>query len=209
MQMLNPMAEGENELAKSYWREHRTIAAEIEGSFSVVAPSLDNYAVYGTQFEKIIYQACVGIESLFNKILSDNGHRSRDAGMTTFVKLRAWLCVQEYTLEVVHYPWLPDLHPFKDWHASHPSRTLPWFNAYNALKHDRQNNRSLASLENSLNATAAHYVMTFAVFGGQMFPGYLSDQFFFHFRGRPTWTEDDWYAPPPPGAQWTPQPLSL
>ena len=138
MQMFNPLAAAENELAKSYWREHKIIAADIERSFAVIAPSQDNYSAYGAQFEKIIYQACVGVESLFNKILSDNGMGSRDTGMKTFVKLKPWLHVEEYTLEVVYYPWLPDVHPFKDWDIAQPSRSLPWFNAYNSLKHDRQ-----------------------------------------------------------------------
>jgi hypothetical protein len=69
--LFNPISQ--NEVAKSYRREHRTIADDIEKCFDVASPSISNFAVFGTQFEKIIYFSCVGVESLFNRILSENG----------------------------------------------------------------------------------------------------------------------------------------
>jgi hypothetical protein len=58
--------------------------------------------------------------------------------MNDYVKLKSILRVDDYALSLVHYPWLPRLRPFLGWDPAHPSRSLSWFEAYNSLKHDKQ-----------------------------------------------------------------------
>lgn len=199
----------QNEIAKSYRREHNTIADDIERCFDVASPSSSNFEVFGTQFEKIIYFSCVGVESLFNKILADNQLNTYNAGTNTFVKLKPFLRIDEHRLKLVHYPWFPVFQPFDGWEASRPSASLAWFDAYNSLKHDKRNNQHKATMRNALNAAAAYYALTYAVFGGQMFTGYLSEQFFFHFEGKPNWAIDEIYFPPDEGAAWTPRNINI
>jgi hypothetical protein len=205
--LKNPRASDENEAAKSYRREHYTIAGDIEHCFNVVSPATKNYEVFGTQFEKIIYFACVGIESLFNKILSDNGLKKR-ANMNDFVRLNPLLRIDEYALSLLHYPWRPKLEPFAGWDLNCPSESLHWFDAYNCLKHDKQNNVEKATMRNALNAAAGYYTLTYAVFGDQMFSGYIGERFFFQFASHPSWTVEERYFPLS-NETWRPRKLSL
>lgn len=207
--MYNPNAEVENELAKTFLRDNNSITNDIEACFDVASAAPANYQTYGAQFEKIIYFACVGVESLFSKILFDNGYEIKNAGTKTFVRLKIALRIDEYKLTLVYYPWMPALKPFQGWDTSHPSASLSWFDAYNSLKHDKQRNRHKATMENALNAAAAHYVMTYAVFGTQMFNGYFSDKFFFHFETKPKWMTAEVYFAPARGNQWRPRKLII
>lgn len=205
--MTNPRAADENEVAKSYRREHLTISDDIERCFDVASPATKNYEIFGTQFEKIIYFACVGVESLFNKILSDNGIKRR-ANMNDFVRLKPLLRVDEYALSLLHYPWLPELKPFAGWSSSCPSESLCWFDAYNCLKHDKQNSVEKATMQNALNAAAGYYALTYAVFGNQMFAGYIGERFFFQFSSHPNWNISERYFPASDN-KWTERDLLL
>lgn len=175
----------------------------------MVSPSIINYSAFGTQFEKIIYFCCVGVDSLFNKFLSDNGISTRNAKTDTFVKLKNFLRVDEYELTVVHYPWLPPLRPFLGWSAKQPSKSLAWFDAYNSLKHDKQANQHAATMGNALNAACAHCCLAYAVFGGQLFTGYLSEHLFFHFEKHPSWNVNEIYFDPDKGVPWQPKNISI
>ena len=193
--MLNPNAVSENKLAKTYRREHETLSNDIEQCFDVASPAEDNFGAFGTQFEKIIYFACVGVESLLSKIFEDNGLSAKNANMSDFVRLKSHLRLDEYSLSLVHYPWLPKLNPFAGWDSDCPSKSLCWFDAYNSMKHDKRQNLRKATMHNALLAAAAYYTVTFAVFGNQMFTGFLSELFFYQFETKPKWTAAERYFP--------------
>jgi hypothetical protein len=205
--MTNPVQQ--NELAKSYRRENQTIVDDIESCFDIASPSTSNFDVFGTQFEKIIYFSCVGVESLFNKVLADSGIDTDRTNTATFVKLKPLLRIDEYALSLVQYPWLPKLEPFFGWTDASPSTSLPWFDAYNSLKHSKATNQHRATMRNALSAAAAHYALSYAVFGNQMFTGYLSEQFFFHFERMPNWQIDELYFPPDEGGSWQARPIVI
>jgi len=207
--LFNPLAKDENEVAKRYMREHDSIARDIEGCFDVVSPAVENYESFGIQFEKIIYFCCVGVEGLFKKLLTDNNLSTKDVGTDTFFKLKPFLRINEYQLSFVRYPWLPALSPFSEWNAEQPSKSLPWFGAYNALKHDKQNNLHRATMKNALQAAAGYYALTYAIFGGQMFYGFLSDQFFLNFDVRPHWQVTELYFPPIGTDLWRAKTLTI
>jgi hypothetical protein len=205
--MTNPVQQ--NELAKSYRRENQTIVDDIESCFDIASPSTSNFDVFGTQFEKIIYFSCVGVESLFNKVLADSGIDTDRTNTATFVKLKPLLRIDEYALSLVQYPWLPKLEPFFGWTDASPSTSLPWFDAYNSLKHSKVTNQHRATMRNALSAAAAHYALSYAVFGNQMFTGYLSEHFFFHFERMPNWQIDELYFPPDEGGSWQARPIVI
>ncbi len=206
--IFNPGAKDHVELLKTTWREHGMIAVDLESCFNVASPTEHNLKTFGAQFEKTIYFACVGVESLFNLILSECTNITNKGRMSDFVKLKPKLRVSEYSLQLVHYPWMNSLAPFENWNPERPSQSLQWFDAYNSLKHDKRQSQHKASMQNALNAAAAYYILSHTVFGKDMFPGYVSTQFFFHFGQNPVWRVDELYLPTSE-SRWTPRPLQL
>ena len=49
-----------------------------------------------------------------------------------------WADLTEFEIILPLYPWLDPIWPFRGWDASHPTQSLPWYDAYNAAKHDRE-----------------------------------------------------------------------
>jgi hypothetical protein len=205
---LNPNATSEIEIAKNTWRELEIIVHDLEQCFNVTSPFEDNYSAFGIFYEKLIYFACIGVESLLRKILEDNGHTCRWMSMSSFVKLEPYLHLAEYSVRIDQYPWLPPIQPFDGWTASAPSQSLPWFQAYNVLKHDKRKSETLASMRHALSSAAAYYILSYAVFGTNLFPGYISDRIYFHLHATPKWAVHEYYFKADDNS-WTPMFLTL
>lgn len=189
-----PNSDHDEKLAKTVWREHQVIAKDLETCFDVVSPEADNLDAFGTEFEKLIYFCSIGVETLFRKVLRDNSGWSGPEDMRTFSKLGRLMRLQDFALELVSYRWLGVQGPFSEW-ATTPEEPIGWFQAYNQLKHDKARRFGAASLRHALLAAAGYYALSFAVFGGRLFPGFLSDTFFFHFTATPKWDVTDRYFP--------------
>jgi hypothetical protein len=52
---------------------------------------------------------------------------------------------------------------------SAPTASLSWYDAYNAVKHDRESNFHRSTLENVLNACAALHILQVAQWGPNLF----------------------------------------
>ena len=74
--------------------------------------------------------------------------------------------LKEYGVYFSSYPWMPICFPYKTWGTtSSPTKDLPWYDAYNSVKHDRENKFHLATLNFAFEAVAACFVMLFAQYG--------------------------------------------
>ncbi len=93
------------------------------------------------------------------------------------------------------YPWLDPIKPFATWGKSgKPTRDLVWYNAYNAVKHDREGKFSRATLEHVFEAVTACAIMIAAQFGQQAYMHNVPElDAFFHFEEVPKWELGDIY----------------
>jgi len=72
----------------------------------------------------------------------------------------------EYAATFPSYPWLEPVKPFAGWGATgNPTQELAWYDAYNAVKHDRETEFGRATLEHVFAAVAACAIMMAAQFG--------------------------------------------
>jgi hypothetical protein len=88
------------------------------------------------------------------------------------------------------------MHPFEGWMPSAtPTKDLKWYDAYNAVKHDREMQFELSTLENAFMAVSGVVVMMAAQFGwvyGLRQRSTLTD--FFELKAAPTWHPSDVYT---------------
>ncbi|MFB2351135.1 hypothetical protein, partial [Priestia megaterium] len=74
--------------------------------------------------------------------------------------------MSEYAVGFSHFPELEPVSPFEGWRAtSAPTQDLDWYDAYNAVKHSREENFARATLRNALHAVSASVVMACAQVG--------------------------------------------
>lgn len=135
--------------------------------FRYVEPSVgSNLHAFGHELRQLLVLGCTEVESSLRAILRANAY-SAGAGDRTadFVKLCKPLRLSEWSVRPTMHPAFPAVAPFRDWDDSRPTQSLAWYDAYNAVKHDRESNFHRATLLNAVTAVAAAYVLLWAQFG--------------------------------------------
>jgi hypothetical protein len=170
--------------------------------FEAIEPHPDNAGTFSHNLRHLLILVCTNVEAAWKGILKANGFTT-SGNMSTnhYVKLVPVLKLDSWVLRLLFYPKYPELQPFKDWSASDPTKTLPWYSAYHAVKHDGEEKLQQATLANVIMAFAALLALGAAQFG----PGCFSDaegahsvfaQTHFLYWKKPTWDAGECYFPP-------------
>jgi len=148
----------------------RRLLDDLADIFEFVDPDPVNLGVYGPAFRELLLLAASEFEAACKGALRGLGYPLPDRPSTTqYAHLKKPLRLDEYRLRLSAYPdlhgALVEISPFASWDPARATASLPWYDAYNLVKHDRDLNRTRASLENTVNAVAGAYVMLLAQFG--------------------------------------------
>jgi hypothetical protein len=101
----------------------------------------------------------------------------------------------EYHVRLNWYPWLDPIAPFREWEPGELStQSLPWYHAYNQVKHDRETCFSLAKLQHALSAVTGTFVMLCAQYGWDFaLRDKEGERAFFQLTEAPTWPAEEIY----------------
>ena len=66
--------------------------------------------------------------------------------------------------------------PFYSWDQSQATKSLPWYDAYNAVKHHREERFKLANLGHLIDAAASLHIMQSAQFGPEMYHRFFGNE---------------------------------
>lgn len=103
--------------------------------------------------------------------------------------------LDKYSLEFPSYPWLNARCPFQGWQSTAPTKSLGWYDAYNAVKHDREGSFSRATLAHAFDAVGACTIMMLAQYGESITNWANSDPArFFNINERPVWNLSEAYV---------------
>lgn len=133
---------------KSMIMAARLIIDDFEHLFEYVEPHTDNENVFSHRIYELFLRTCTEVESCCKGILIANGHAAKN--MDDYKKVEQATHLSGYTVQYSN--WLPTSYatqPFAKWATN---ESLPWYKAYNDLKHNRSQNFKLASLKNLLDA---------------------------------------------------------
>ncbi|HQT65752.1 MAG: hypothetical protein B7Z75_13235 [Acidocella sp. 20-57-95] len=162
---------GDNEAASEMAMAHDQIivlADRLGDICRTIHPNGDNLKAYGHEIRNLLILACTEAEAYWRGILVANHVCKQSARLSTndYVKLAAPMKLREYGVYFSSYPWMPILHPYATWGTTgSPTKDLPWYDAYNSVKHDREGKFPLATLSCAFDAVAACFVMLFAQYG--------------------------------------------
>lgn len=134
----------------------RILLGKLEELFETVEPNSENLSTHGHKIREILLLACMEVESAWSAVLKENEYGS-GARLTTrdYVKLSTPMFLDAYEMHLHSYPSFPEFTPFKDWDRNNPTQSLPWYDAYNKTKHDREENLKFATLEHAVEAVGA------------------------------------------------------
>jgi hypothetical protein len=195
---------------------------DLREVFRYIEPrTMANRRTYGHETRNLLVLACTEVENAWRAVLRENGyqrHVRRRDGTVELVEPRMWNAQADYSacIDALRlHDWrvhligrdYGNISPFGGWTRGQPLR---WYQAYNAVKHDREGNFPQATLDNCIRALAGLAVMIFAQFGTwandrawhpldtvQRVNAWESDALdTFRLATEPTWSAADWYAPP-------------
>jgi hypothetical protein len=179
------------------------LTGQLERICQTVQPTEKTFDTFGHDIRNLLILTCTEVESHWRGVLVKNGvkehYKTRD-----YVALRKPMKLDEYAISFAAYPWLPPLKPYEGWGSTDtPTQELKWYDAYNAVKHDRENQFERATLLRAFEAISACVIMMAAQFGMEPL---AEPRPFFHFSAVPAWLPSEFYIPPygQPSADWSP-----
>lgn len=164
--------------AELYVRAFTLIQNDLQSIFEYLEPSDECRMAYSYRIHALLMRACIEIEANFKAILTENTFSpptKRSLNMTDYRKVDATHHLSSY--EVMLPIWNGEnklFKPFEPWKPgrggpSIPGLSLPWYQAYNASKHDRHNEFKKANLENLVMAVAGLLILVTSQFRNQDF----------------------------------------
>ena len=180
-------------------RAYQNIQYSLDGLFNYIEPSASNLSAYGHKIRELLILACTEVECLLVKTLVDNGYEQKDRYSTSdYIKCKDILGLDKFDVTLVQYPSVKVFRPFHNWKAESPTKSLPWYNAYNAVKHNRSDNITGANLEHLLDAISAIHILLESQYGKGIFERWNSqteDRSVYKTVARPLWTCTEITAP--------------
>ncbi|AZW03541.1 MULTISPECIES: hypothetical protein [Escherichia] len=177
-------------------RSFKSICDNIVYLFNFIEPEENNLFTYGNKIRENLILACNEVEYLLVQFLNINNYTKDRLNTTDFVKSQPHLKLNEYTVKFKNYPLLGEFSPFKDWNSASPTKSIPWYDAYNKVKHNRGTNRETASLKALISSAAAIHILISAQYGLTIFSHYDSDyQSIFQTIKAPSWILEDFDVP--------------
>lgn len=187
------------------------LVTNIKSIFHSVEPDQNNIGVYGHLVRNTLLLAAMEFENECKGVLTANGY-TPSGGPTRwstadFIKVLNPLRLTEYELQLGYYPAIQPRSPFVGWNDQAPTQSLPWYDAYNAVKHDRESNFHRATMEHAIDAVCACAIMLAAQYRLiRNWKDQIGD--FFLFRKHPDWPIEQRYVNrvrPNHPKQWIPK----
>jgi hypothetical protein len=139
--------------------------------FRHVEPAVGNFPTFSHKIRELLILVCTEVETGWRGVLLENGYvtKSGQLNTTDYVKLLPVLRLQDWKVVLKDRPDIGPLSPFDGWSSTAPTQSLPWYDAYNAVKHDREASFHRATFKNLLDAAAALHIMQAAQWGPEIF----------------------------------------
>jgi hypothetical protein len=177
--------------------------------FRHVEPAAENFSTFSHKIRELLILICTEIEAGWRGVLLENGYSTKgNLNTNDYVKLLPVLRLKDWKVVIKDYPDVGTLAPLDTWNATSPTLTLPWYDAYNAVKHDREASFNKATFKNLLDAAAALHITQAAQWGPEIFSQMHDNRFSpFWITYIPTIAAADIYiAPLEKGAPMTAKP---
>lgn len=205
----NPSAQHETHIANitvNLRGQLTTLMRQMERICQTVQPEEKNLDAFGHDIRNLLILACTEAEAHWRNVLVANGGVLDAKGVKVkenhyktrhYVLLPDPMRLNEYAVTFPSYPWLEAFKPFDKWNADDTTQSLEWYDAYNAVKHNREAQFARATLRHAFEAISACVIMMVSQFGKDEGLGAGSElQAFIRISGTPVWPLSDCYIPP-------------
>ena len=144
------------------------LISKLDEIFQFVEPEPKTLLVYGHKIRELLILAATEAENAWKDFLRIAGTAPPANGRFStnhYVKLSRPLALEDYQVYFPQYVGIPKIRPFLGWSASNPTSSLPWYDAYNKTKHDRNQHFDSATLMACIQAISANIVLLSVRYG--------------------------------------------
>jgi hypothetical protein len=208
----SPGARGETNVIAIALGQLTALTRQLDRICQTVHPTEQTFGTFGHDIRNFLILACTEVETHWRGVLVANHVDKNNYSTVDYVKLRTAMRLDEYAVTFPSYPWLAAIKPFESWSDTSPTRSLLWYDAYNGVKHNRENEFERATLRHAFEAVTACAIMVVAQFGLYFDNWRRSElQSFFQFSGLPGWPLSDLYIYPysETPTDWSPIPFNF
>ena len=156
-----------------YTRAFLLIQKDIQQLFEFIEPSDTNLQTYSYRIHQLFMRICIEIEANFKAIFKENTYSKPERcwNIIDYKKINISHHLDAYSATFPVWDGIKNTYmPFKEWTNEHGR--LQWYKDYNSTKHNRQDERKLANMENLLNAFSALFILLSSQFNTMSFePG--------------------------------------
>ncbi|MGE0280187.1 MAG: hypothetical protein AB7P20_06185 [Rhizobiaceae bacterium] len=174
------------------------LTRQLDRICQTVQPTETTFGTFGHDIRNLLILACTEVESHWRGVLVANGAKGDRFTTREYVALKEAMRLDEYAIAFPNYPWLAPVRPFAGWGSTgSPTKELKWYDAYNAVKHNRETEFERATLGHVFDAVSACAIMMAAQFGLPAGLGQRTEvQAFFDFSSAPRWSLSEVYIYP-------------
>lgn len=163
----------------SFLREYNLIMEDFDQILSFIDPDDENLPTFSHRTFELLLRTCTALETVFKRILTDRNYNSpsgRELNIRDYATLNNDLRLSEY--DVSFGSWRSGakiIKPFEAWTTNEP---LPWYQAYNHAKHDRDQNFKEANFKNLIDAIAGLFVLLYSLYQVHVFGRYQETEMY-------------------------------
>ncbi|WP_420030719.1 hypothetical protein ACN429_11660 [Pseudomonas oryzihabitans] len=142
----------------------------LQEVFNYIDPCQENMGAFGPKLRELLILACTEVEGLWKGVLRANSTMEKARYSTKdYYALCELLCLKSWGVYLRDYPDLGQFSPFENWNSEQATQSLVWYEAYNAVKHDREKSANQATLKNVLGAMSAIHILLAAQWGPDVY----------------------------------------
>jgi hypothetical protein len=204
---VSPGALHETSLIAIAQSQLTVLTRQLDRICQTVHPTAQTFDTFGHDIRNLLILACTEVETHWRGVLTANGAIKVNYNTKDYVRLLGPMKLDEYAVTFPSYPWLDAIQPYKGWGSTgRPTKDLKWYDAYNAVKHNREAEFEKATLRHVFEAITASVIMMAAQFGDDGIGWRSEVQSFFKFSAFPDWSPSDVYIEPmeEPNLVWSP-----
>lgn len=180
-------------------RAYQNTQSTLDSLFNYIDPDPSNFKCFGHKVRELLILACTEVEYLLYKGLTENGYENKKTYSTNdYIKCLELYKLDQWMVKLVRYPTIKTFTPFKNWDASKPTKSLAWYDAYNAVKHNRGDKIAEANFEHAIDSVAALHILLQAQYGYHIFDRMhqrTEEKSLFITTNHPSWSPSEMSTP--------------
>ena len=160
--------------ASDYIRAFLLIQKDALELFDYIEPADQNLKTYSFRVHELLLRTCVELEANLRAILRENGYvKQGNWNMLDYRKVNDTHRLSSYRIKFPLWDGKDGVRvPFAGWQEN---GGLPWYQAYNDVKHDRHEQFANSTFENFSNAISALVALIYSQFLNNDFgPDYIT-----------------------------------